>query len=128
MTGSTSTDHVNGALDTGNTDCKTPPKSNNITDKWLQDDSYAPVLLMHSSRLIGNQLHKRYQNFVFQQSSILSGALDICIGFCVCFHVILYMYIIFFGNTVGRSPQVCLAQPNFDTDGDTIHVNSIVDF
>ena len=60
-------------LDTDNKDCKTSPKSD-VTDKGLQDDSYAPVSLRGSSRLTRNQLLKRCQNFALQPSNIPSGA------------------------------------------------------
>ena len=131
MTTLTSTDPLAEESDTDDTDFETPSKCDDPTDKGPHDDSHTHVLLRHSSRLTRNQLLKRYQNFVLQQSNIFSDVLDICNGLCVCFHLIPYVYIIFFGNIVwSQSIHIKIYLPNTNNFlhwWSTIHVDPMVE-
>ena len=63
---------------------------------------------------------------------ILPGAFDIWVGLCICFHIMSCMYNVFVGNTAWRhSIWATTDLPNTMNsciDGDTINVDSMVDF
>ena len=73
------------------------PSAAGSTPQGSQDQ---PVPLRHSTRTTWNQLPWRYQNFGLLADTGPTGIWDAWVGLCICLHIALCLYTVFWGSTV----------------------------
>ena len=102
------------------------------TGRGLQADKDAPVAPRQSSRTTGNQPLWLYWNFALEQKDILPDAFIIWVGLCICLHIISCMEGLHGEYSVRtlnfKPPQICPTHTNPGINGDTMHVNIVLDF